>query len=123
MSDTVAVSPAIIRTERGLTIAGTRKTLYNIMDYLKVDWPPQLIQQWLLLTETQMIEALNYIEAHRDEVEAEYQTVIQQAYEIRTYWEERNRERLAYIATLPPKPGREALYEKIKAHKAELGLE
>jgi hypothetical protein len=70
-----------------------------------------------------MIEALDYIESHRDEVEAEYQTVIQQAQEIRAYWEERNRERFAYIATLPPKPGREALYEKIKARKAELGLE
>lgn len=26
---------AIIRTERGLTIAGTRLTLYDVMDFLK----------------------------------------------------------------------------------------
>ena len=28
--------PSIIRTERGLIIAGTRITLYDVMDYLKV---------------------------------------------------------------------------------------
>ena len=30
----------IIRTERGLTIAGTRITLYDVMDYLKAQYPP-----------------------------------------------------------------------------------
>lgn len=122
-SDTVSAPPTIVRTERGLTIAGTRTTLYNIMDYLKADWPPALIQHWLLLTETQVADALAYIVAHRDEVEAEYQTVLQQAQAIRAYWDERNRERLTYIATLPPRPGREALYAKLKARKAELGME
>ncbi len=34
---------AIIRTERGLTIAGTRITLYDVMDYLKAQYPPKLI--------------------------------------------------------------------------------
>ena len=32
-------SPAIIRTERGLTIKGTRITLYDVMEYLKADYP------------------------------------------------------------------------------------
>ena len=45
-----------------------------------------------------------------------------QAQEIRTYWEERNRERFAYVATLPPKPGMEALYAKLQVRKAELGM-
>ncbi len=35
--------PAIIRTGRGLTIAGMRTTLYRIMDYVKAGWPPKLI--------------------------------------------------------------------------------
>ena len=30
---------AIIRTERGLTIAGTRITLYDVMDYLTAYFP------------------------------------------------------------------------------------
>ncbi|WP_333204305.1 hypothetical protein [Microcoleus sp. S28C3] len=31
---------AIIRTERGLTIAGTRITIYDIMDYVTAQYPP-----------------------------------------------------------------------------------
>ena len=33
----------IIRTEQGLTIAGTRLTLYDVMDHLAAGWPLQLI--------------------------------------------------------------------------------
>ena len=31
--------PAIIRTERGLTIPGTRITLYDVMDYVAAQYP------------------------------------------------------------------------------------
>lgn len=33
---------SIIRTERGLTIARTRITLYDVIDYLKAQYPPSL---------------------------------------------------------------------------------
>jgi hypothetical protein len=61
-----------------------------------------------------------YIDAHRAEVEAGYQIVLQTAQENRQYWQERNRERLAQIAALPPKPGQEALRAKLQAWKAKL---
>ena len=32
---------AIIRTERGLTIAGTRITIYDIMDYVTAQYLPK----------------------------------------------------------------------------------
>jgi uncharacterized protein (DUF433 family) len=69
--------PGIVRTGRGLTIAGTRVTLYDILDYMKADWPPKLIQQWLDLTDVQIGDAVAYINLHRDEVEAEYQRIIE----------------------------------------------
>jgi uncharacterized protein (DUF433 family) len=112
----------IITTGRGLTIAGTRITLYDIMGYLKEDWPPKLIKQWLNLTDEQIADAMAYIDAHRDEVEAEYQLVIEQAEATRAYWEERNREIIARIRELPPRPGKEAWIEKLRARKAELGM-
>ena len=113
---------SIIRTERGLTISGTRITLYDILDYLNAGWTPKLLRGWLYLTEEQLNIALSYINKHRNEVEAEYQTVLQTAQEIREYWEEKNRERIARIAAMPPKPGQEAIRAKIKVHKAKLGM-
>jgi uncharacterized protein (DUF433 family) len=113
---------AIIRTERGLAIAGTRITIYDVMDYLESGWSPKLIRDWLPLTVEQLELALSYIETHRTEVEAEYQTVLQTAQEIQDYWQEKNRERLAQIANIPPKPGQEAIHAKLQAWKTKLGL-
>jgi uncharacterized protein (DUF433 family) len=101
---------AIIRTERGLTIAGTRITLYDVMDHLTAGWTSKLILNWLPLTEEQLNAALSYIDANRTEVEAEYQAVLQATQEMRKYWEDKNRERLAQIAKLPPKPGQEEIH-------------
>ena len=68
MSEQNAPHHTIIRTERGLTIAGTRITVYDVMDYLKADWPPRLIQHWLSLSETQINDALAYIRDHQPRV-------------------------------------------------------
>jgi len=111
---------AIIRTERGLTIGGTRITLYDVMDYVKSQYPSKFIGDILSLTDEQVTAALSYIAANCSEVEAEYQLVLKEAEEIRQYWEERNHERLAEIAKLPPPSGREAAWEKLQAQKARL---
>ncbi len=110
--------PTIIRTERGLTIAGTRITLYDVMDYVVAQYPPKFICDLFDLTEEQINAALSYIDAHQAEIEAEYQLVLKQAEELRQYYEEQNRERVARIATLPPPPGLEAAWEKLQASKA-----
>ena len=99
----------IIRTERGLTIAGTRITLYDVMDYVKAQYPPKFIRGLFELTDNQINAALSYIEANRPEVEAEYELVLKEAEELRQYYEEKNRELIARIAAQPPKPGQEAV--------------
>ena len=110
----------IIRTERGLTIAGTRITLYDVMDYLTADYPAKLIREKLCLTEAQVHSALSYIEAYPAEVEDEYQQVLRLAEDNRQYWEERNREHFARLAAIPPKPGQEAIRTKLQAWKDRL---
>jgi uncharacterized protein (DUF433 family) len=110
----------IIRTERGLVIAGTRITLYDVMDYLKAQYPPKFIRALFNLTDKQINTALSYIEANRVEVEAEYQEVLKEAEELRQYYEEQNRELVEKIAKMPPPPGREAAWEKLQAQKAKL---
>ncbi|MBR8832160.1 MAG: hypothetical protein N5P05_002393 [Chroococcopsis gigantea SAG 12.99] len=110
---------AITRTERGLTIAGTRITLYDVMDYVIDQYPPKFIGGLFNLTEKQVSAALAYIEANRAEVEAEYQIVIKEAEELRQYYENRNRGLVARLAMKEPKPGMEAAWEKLQAEKAK----
>jgi len=110
----------IIRTDRGLTIAGTRITLYDVMDYLTASYPAKLIREKLCLTDAQVEAALCYVKAHQAEVEAEYQEVLQIAEDNRQYWEERNREHFARLGVMPPKPGQEALRAKLQAWKDRL---
>ena len=111
---------AIIRTERGLSIAGTRITIYDIMDYVTAQYPPKFIRGLFDLTESQINAALAYIEANRADVEAEYQMVLKEAEELRLYYEEKNRDLIARIAAQPPKPGEEAIRAKLQAAKAKL---
>jgi uncharacterized protein (DUF433 family) len=111
---------AIIRTERGLTISGTRITLYDVMDYVTAQYPLKFICNLFDLSEEQINTALAYIEANRTEVETEYQKVLKETEELRLYYEEQNRERVARIATLPPPPGLEAAWEKLQASNQHL---
>ena len=96
---------AIIRTERGLSIAGTRITIYDIMDYVTAQYPPKFIRGLFDLTEEQINAALGYIEANRADVEAEYQMVLKEAEELRLYYEEKNRDLIARIAAQTTKTG------------------
>ena len=115
--------PTIIRTERGLTISGTRITLYDVMDYLTAQYPRKFIRSLFDLTDAQIDVALSYIEANRAAVEAEYQVVLKQAKEIQHYWEERNREHSVRVAEMPPKSGREELWVKLREQKSRHELE
>ena len=114
-----ATPPEIMRTERGLTISGTRVTLYDVVGYLNAQRTPGQTRAVLGLTDEQMRVALDYLAAHRDAVEAEYREVLRGAEEARRYWEERNRDRLEHIAALPPKPGSEALRARLAEHRAK----
>jgi hypothetical protein len=112
----------VVRTSRGLSIAGTRLTRSDIRDYVKADWPPTLIRQWFDVSDQQIAEGMACIAAHRDEVAAAYPFVLDQAEVTCADWEERNRERLAAVGQLPPEPGQEAAVAKLRARKAELGM-
>jgi uncharacterized protein (DUF433 family) len=114
--------PTVIRTGRGLTVAGTRITLYAIMDFIKEDYPPKLIRYKFNLTERQMADVLAYIEEHREEVEAEYQQVIKEAEELRRYHEEKLREHLATRPPKSPKPEEAVIRAKLEQEKARLGI-
>ena len=106
----VVVAPGIVRrSDRGLCVAGTRITLYLIMDHLKEGWPPHLLCDQLLLSQEQMTQVMDYIEAHRAEFEAEYQEVVRKCAERERYWRERERERQQRTQPRQPRDAREAI--------------
>ncbi|NCC35841.1 MAG: DUF433 domain-containing protein [Chloroflexia bacterium] len=120
MNPTITAHATVVRTERGLTIAGTRITLYDVMDYLTAGWPPTLIRDRLDLSEAQLAAVFAYIQTNRAEVEGEYQQVLLIAEENRRYWDEQNCALRARIALLPPQPGQEAVRAKLAAWKDRL---
>ena len=96
MSTNDTVTPSIVRrSDMGLAVSGTRITLYTIMDYLKDGWSHEQILTALPLTSEQLQAAIDYIAAHREEVEAEYEEVVRADEEQRRYWEQRLEEHLA----------------------------
>src|SRR5690349_9704799 len=113
----------IRRPDKGLTISGTRVTLYALMDYLHWGWPHDEIRDWLSLSEDQLRAALDYIAAHSDEVEAEYREVVHKAEERRRYYEQLEREHLARTPPSPTTPERAALRARIAAERARLDAE
>ena len=110
----------VVKTERGLTVAGTRTTLYQIMDFLKANYSPEEIMTCFRLTIRQMTEVMKYIKTHRDEVETEYQQVVALAETNRRYWEELNHERLEQIAKMPLNAEYADLRRKLYEWKAQI---
>ena len=108
----------IVRTERGLTISGSRTSIYDIIDFLKADYPPTLIRDTFNLTDAQIRAALSYIEEHQIEIEAEHQEILQTRKDIYQYWEERNRDRFINITKTSRSLEQEALWTKLEAQKA-----
>ncbi len=121
----VEVAPGIVRRkDRGLCVAGNRITLYLIMDFLKAGWPPHLLRDQLLLTEEEMQNVLNYIEANRDSFEAEYEEVVRRGMEREIYYRARQEElqkRLAERPGPPPNlsPEQTAAWARLKARRKQ----
>src|SRR5581483_8301414 len=69
----VSMSQVIINRGRGPEIAGTRITVYDVLDYSTKGYHPAFIASLFRVSSEQVVAALEYIEAHKDEVMAEYQ--------------------------------------------------
>ena len=63
----------IVKTGRGPEIAGTRITVYDVIEYYKAGRHRDMIADTLELSSQQVEVAIRYIEEHRDEVTANYE--------------------------------------------------
>ncbi len=66
----------IIDRGRGPEIAGTRITVYDILDYQQMGWHHTAIAGTLRLSSAQVLAALKYIEDHKEAVMEEYQKIL-----------------------------------------------
>jgi uncharacterized protein (DUF433 family) len=118
-TDRIIPTSTIERKETGLYISGTRVTIYDVMDFEIDRYPAKFIANMLNLSLEQVQIALEYINTHRPEVEAEYQSILTEAAELHTYWQEQNRELNERVAKLPAPVGKEAAWQKLQAQKAK----
>jgi hypothetical protein len=84
----------VIRISRGLSVNGSRLTLYDIRDYLKGEDSLKNVRDFFNLTDEEMLDILDYMYLNKEEFEKEYQKILQLAEEHRAYWEERNRDHM-----------------------------
>ena len=70
------MSTQIIDRGRGPEIAGTRITVYDLWDYARVGHHHTYIASVLGLSSAQVLAGLEYIEAHKEEVLADYQRIL-----------------------------------------------
>ncbi len=71
------IEAKIIKVGRNPRIAGTRISVYAIVEYLEDAWRPDDIAFWLELTRDQVDAAIRYVEEHKEEVMAEYQLIME----------------------------------------------
>jgi uncharacterized protein (DUF433 family) len=114
-------APTIIRrSDMGLAISGTRISIYDVVDYLHDGWTNDEICDALTITTSQLQAALDYIESHREEVEAEFADVVRAAEERRRYHEERLRQHLASLPPVPPTAEQAIFYKKLAEQRGQL---
>jgi uncharacterized protein (DUF433 family) len=117
------VAPGIERrSDRGLVIAGSRLTLYEIMDLVKKSWSSEQILDFYPLTVGQLQDAYNYFAAHGEVFEAEYQQVVRESEELEQYYRAKQEELMRAAANRPRTPEEAALRARFEEEKAKKGI-
>lgn len=107
----------VVETPRGPSLAGTRITVYSVMDLIKAGRSKRYIEQMMLLAPEQVEAVFEYVEEHREAVEAEYERILRSEAEARAESEKIMRERAPYLFELPPEELRQFLVRKLEAKK------
>lgn len=90
---TLIKTPLVVETSRGPSIAGTRITVFSVMDSLKSEHSRDLIKQLFLISDDQLDAVLEYIATHPTEVEKEYAEIVRRSQDRRAFYEPIFRER------------------------------
>ena len=115
--DTTTTEALIVETPRGPSLAGTRITVYSVMDLIKANRSRRHIAQLMLLTPEQVDAVFDYVEAHREAVEAEYERILQREAIARAESERIMRERSPFPPDMPLEEKRKLMIQRLEAKK------
>ena len=103
---------------RGPSIAGTRIPVYSVMDSIKANCSKEEILAHLPRVSSEQLDAVyDYIEQHREEVEAAYTRILQREAEARVEAERIFWERSPYPPDMPWEERSKLMREKLEARK------
>jgi uncharacterized protein (DUF433 family) len=115
--DTTTTEALIVETPRGPSLAGTRITVYSVMDLIKAGRGRRYIAQMMLLTPEQVDAVFAYVEQHREAVEAEYARILQREAERRAESERIMRERSSFPPDMPWEEKRKLMIQRLEERK------
>jgi uncharacterized protein (DUF433 family) len=118
MSEPTTNNSLVIETPRGPSIAGTRITVYSIMDSIKAGWSKEEILQVMERVTPEQLDAVyEYIERHREQVEQDYARILRREAEARAKSEQIMRERSPFPPDMPWEERRKLMIQKLEAMK------
>ncbi len=115
--NTTTTEALIVETPRGPSLAGTRITVYSVMDLIKAGRSKRYIEQMMLLTPEQVDAVFEYVEQHREAVEAEYEKILRREAEARAESERIMRERSPYPPDMPWEEKRKLMIQRWEAKR------
>ncbi len=118
LMSTAIANSLIVETPRGPSIAGTRITVYSVMDLIRANWSKEHILQFMPLTTDQLDAVYEYIKENQEDVERSYERILHRSEELRSYYEAQNRARSPFPPEMPLEERRKLMLQKAAAMKA-----
>ncbi len=107
------IEALIVETPRGPSLAGSRITVYSVMDLIKAGRSKRYIEQMMLLTPEQVNAVFEYVEQHKEEVERDYAEILRRSDQLRLRYEEQNRARSPFPPEMPWEERRKLMLERL----------
>jgi uncharacterized protein (DUF433 family) len=101
MDTPAIITPLIVETRRGPCIAGTRITVFSVMDYLKDAWSRDVVKQAMSISDEQLDAVLDYITRHKEAVENAYAAIVRRSEARRAHYEKLFHERSPFPPHMP----------------------
>lgn len=111
----------VVETDIGPLISESRVTVFDVLELAKKGRNRYEIGLTLNLTPMQVAVALDYIDDHREALEAELVEILARKAEREAYWRAVASEREEQIARLPLTPEREAVYARLEQIRVRRG--